>query len=159
MKKTAYLLLIVFVSGCASFQPSIPEGYAGHTATIEDTYSNHTGSTAHFYVLSKIDDKLIMDSGYKTRVVNSGRGFNMTPQMLSREVTTDSHLFTLVGFVQFATDGQGLFGDSMMVKKSLRLTPEPGMLYRVTGELSKSGSDIWLEDSNGNKFLGTTITK
>ena len=30
----------------------------------------------------------------------------------------------------------------MMVTKSLRLTPEPGMLYRVTGELSKSGSDI-----------------
>ena len=159
MRKIVFLLLIVFVSGCVSFQSSIPEGYAGDRATIEDTYSNHTGSTAHFYVLSKIDDKLIMDSGYKTRVVNSGKGFNMTPWMLSREVTTESHVFTLVGFVQFATDGQGLFGDSMMVEKLLRLTPEPGMLYRVTGELSKSGSDIWLEDSSGKKFIGMPISK
>ena len=159
MKKLGLLFLTFIMTGCVSFQPSIPEGYSGPRATINDTYSNHTGSKAHFYVLTKIDEKSVEDSGYKTRVDNHGRGFNMTPYMVSREVTVDSHVFTIMGFVQFATDGQGMFSDHMMVTKTVNLAPQAGEIYKVAGELNKNGSDVWLEDSNGNKFPGTLKVK
>ena len=159
MNKMALLLITLLMTGCASFQASIPADYSGPTATIKDSYSDHQGSTAHFYVMTNIYGKLIEDSSYRTRVINSGRGFNMTPQMVSRQVTVEPHLFTIMGFVQFATDGQAMFGDLMLVKKTIELTPVAGETYTVNGKLATKGSDVWLEDTKGNKFTAELTTK
>lgn len=159
MKNIFLLVSMLVLTGCVSFKPSIPEGYTGPRATISDSFSNHSGSKAHFYVLSKIGKKSIEDSGYRTRVANHGRGFNMTPQAISREVTTDNQVFTIVGYVQFATDGQAMFGDNMIVRKTVEIAPRAGETYKVVGELRKDGSDVWIEDSKGNKFEGSPVKK
>lgn len=148
-----FLPLFAFVlSGCVSFQNPVPEGYSGTTATVTDTFTNHKGSTAHFFVLTKVNGNLTEDSGYRTRVTNTGRGFNMTPDMVTRPITTEEQTLTIAGFVQFATDGQGMFGDHMLVQGDIRLIPKPNETYRITGELSKEGSSVWLEDSSGNQI-------
>lgn len=140
---------LILLSGCVAFKSPIPEGYIGSTATISDSYSNHEGSTAHFYIVNKINGQFIEDSGYKTRVVNSGRGFNMTPTMVSRDVATVKQTITIAGFVQFATDGQAMFGDSMLVSGDIVFTPLENETYIVNGKLSKNGSEVWLENSKG----------
>ena len=140
---------LLLLSGCVSFKSPLPEGYSGTTSTISDSFSNHEGSTAHFYIVNKVNGLDIEDSGYKTRVVNSGRGFNMTPTMVSREVATISQIISIAGFVQFATDGQAMFGDSMLVTGDIEFTPVTGERYKVNGKLTKNGSEVWLENSSG----------
>lgn len=140
---------IILLSGCVSFKSPIPVGYSGETTSIKDSYSNHEGSTAHFYIVNKINGMFVEDSGYKTRVVNSGRGFNMTPTMVSRQVATIEQMITIAGFVQFATDGQGMFGDSMLVSGDIKFTPNVDESYKVNGKLNKNGSEVWLENSKG----------
>jgi len=154
MKNFGICVFVLFLSGCVSFQPSIPIDYVGEKATLSDSYSNHEGSTAHFYVLTKIDGRSMENSGYRTRVNNQGRGFNMTPYMVSRETTIDEHVFTVAGFVQFATDAQGMFGDSMLVVKNVTFKPEANETYTVKGELNKNDSNVWIEDKNGTKIQG-----
>jgi len=143
------ILFTAFLSGCVSFKSAIPPGYTGDRATISDTFSNHEGSTAHFYVVNKVNGLDIEDSGYKTRVVNHGRGFNMTPAMVSREVAAVEQNITIAGFVQFATDGQAMFGDSMLVSGDIKFTPNVNEIYKVNGKLNKKGSEVWLENSKG----------
>ena len=159
MRKFGISIVILLLSGCVSFQPSIPIDYVGKKATLSDSYSNHEGSTAHFYVLTKIDGRSIEDSGYRTRVNNHGRGFNMTPYMVSRDTTIEEHVFTVAGFVQFATDAQGMFGDSMLIEKEVILKPEANQVYVVKGELSKNGSNVWIEDKYGIMIRGKQVSK
>jgi hypothetical protein len=140
---------LILMTGCVAFKSPIPVGYSGTTTTISDSYSDHEGSTAHFYIVNKINGLFIEDSGYKTRVANSGRGFNMTPTMLSREIATIEQTITIAGFVQFATDGQAMFGDSMLVSGDIKFTPQAHETYKVNGKLDQSGSEVWLENSKG----------
>ena len=150
MKKLLLCVLLAgFLSGCVSFKSAIPPGYTGERATISDTFSDHEGSTAHFYVVNKVNGLDIEDSGYKTRVVNHGRGFNMTPTMVSREIAVVEQNITIAGFVQFATDGQAMFGDSMLVSGDIKFTPNVDQTYKVNGKLNKKGSEVWLENSKG----------
>jgi uncharacterized protein YceK len=150
MKKLLLCVLLgAFLSGCVSFKSAIPPGYSGDRATIADTFSDHEGSTAHFYVVNKVNGLDIEDSGYKTRVVNHGRGFNMTPTMVSREIAAVEQNITIAGFVQFATDGQAMFGDSMLVSGDIKFTPNVNETYKVNGKLNKKGSEVWLENSKG----------
>lgn len=159
MRKLGISIFILLLSGCVSFQPSIPIDYVGGRATLADSYNNHEGSTAHFYVLTKIDGRSMEDSGYRTRVNNQGRGFNMTPYMVSRDTTIEKHIFTVAGFVQFATDAQGMFGDSMLIEKEITFKPEVNQIYTIKGELSKNGSNVWIEDKNGSKIQGELVSK
>jgi hypothetical protein len=153
MNKIVLVACIFLLSSCISFQPSIPVDYAGARATFSDSFNNYKGSSAHFYVVTKIDGKPIENSGYRTRINNLNRLFNMTPYMVSRDTTNQEHVFTIAGFVQFATDGQTIFSNSMIVVKEITFKPKTNQLYTIKGELSSNGSDVWIEDKKGNKIL------
>lgn len=73
----------------------------------------------------------------------------MTPTMVSRDVAAISQTITVAGFVQFATDGQAMFGDNMLVTGDIEFTPVAGALYKVNGKLTKNGSEVWIESSSG----------
>ncbi|WP_045858008.1 hypothetical protein [Teredinibacter purpureus] len=148
-----YIFLVVFVfvvSSCGTLHQTIPDGYAGNTATIVDSYSNFIQNKADYFVLTKVDGKLIEDSWRKTRSNHYGRGSVFTPSIVSREVLPVKQRFTLEGLVYYPTDGQALFGDSMKIEKNIVFTPVAGETYFVKGALSSGGSMVWLEDSKGN---------
>ncbi|MEN7341792.1 MAG: hypothetical protein AAAFM81_02580 [Pseudomonadota bacterium] len=148
--RVVVLVLLVAMTGCVSFQDPVPEGYTGETALVKDTFTNHEGSKAHFFVLTEVNGVLTEDSGYRTRVTNQGRGFAMTPDMVERNVTTEPQTWALAGFIQFATDAQAMFADSMLVYGQVEIEPKPGETYEVVGQLAKAGSEIWVVDSSGN---------
>ncbi len=145
--------MCALLTGCITFVEPLPEGYAGETATFVDTHTNFEGSSAHFFTFAEINGQYIRDSGNRTRTQNAGRGFNMTPVMVTQTVPTTEQTFTLAGYVYFATDAQGMFGDSMHVEGDLTFAPVAGETYTVRGELTKPKSSVWLEDSSG-KLVG-----
>ncbi len=151
MKRIPVLFCLSFlVAGCVSFVETLPEGYDGATAKIADSYTNFEGSSAHYFTFAMIDGQYIDNSGNRTRIANQGKGFNMTPVMMTHDVPVKELNITLAGYVYFATDAQGMFGDSMLVEGELTFTPVAEETYTVKGELSKEKSVVWLEDSAGN---------
>ena len=151
MKKAAMIFACaVLAAGCITFVDTLPEGYEGPTATIADSYTNHEGSSAHYFTFAMIDGQYIDNSGNRTRIANQGRGFDMTPVMITHDVPVEELNIMLAGYLFFATDAQGMFGDSMLVEGELSFTPNAGEIYTVKGELGKEVSTVWLEDSKGN---------
>lgn len=150
MKNILQILVVAFlVSSCATFNP-IPEGYNGPVANIEDTYSNDTGLSAHYFTLYKINGNTISSSFGATRTRYSGQGMNFDPVMVSRDVLPEQAEFTLQAYKFFPTDAQSFFSDSMMVEKTVTFMPEENKKYYVKGKLNKEKSEVWLEDENGN---------
>ena len=148
MKNLILAVPAIMISGCAVYEP-VPKGYTGDTATISDSYTNLQSTKAHYFVVEEIDDNYITNSWGKTRSDNYGRGMQFTPSVVTRKVIPKRQKFTLQGLVFFPTDAQVLIGDDMEVKSELYFSPEAGKTYTVKGELSKTGSKVWLEDSSG----------
>ena len=149
-KSIAIGIFLLNLAGCMSFQSSVPEGYSGSTASMNDTYTHHTGSKAHFFVLTEVEDSLVENASYRTRLLNSGRKDELTPYMVSRTVTTQAQQFTIAGFVQHMEDGRTLAGDNMLVSGNVSFNPVASETYSVTGVLNEHHSRVWVEDSKGN---------
>ncbi len=147
------LLLLICTSCTTPGGPMLemyqPKGYIGPMAQMTDTFTNHAGSEAHFFVLQKIDEHNLQHSGESTRRANLGRGFRMTPSMVTRTVAAIEQTFTVAGFVHFATDAQTIFRDDRMVTAEIRFTPQIEARYRVVGTLDPAGPKVWIEDSAG----------
>ena len=159
MKKLrfVFLCLVLTLAGCTTYSP-IPEGYLGDTATINDSFSNNSSTTAHFFMLSEIDGNKLVDSWMATRSANHGRGTFFTPKMKSWEVLPEAATFTLVGLVFFPTDAQALFGDAREVEGTIQFTPDSNEVYTVRGQITEESSEVWLEDSSG-KIVKEKIVK
>jgi hypothetical protein len=78
--------LACLLAGCVTYGPSIPEGYAGSRATIKDSATVHSASTVDYFVVAKIDGKIVKNSRIESIVANQGRGFSMSPVILTRDV-------------------------------------------------------------------------
>ncbi|WP_345990596.1 hypothetical protein WCX18_06030 [Sulfurimonas sp. HSL1-2] len=155
MKIIVITVLAVVLSGCLSTYQPIPDNYNGNTSTINDSFTNKEDTSAHFFLLYKIDDNHVQQSWGKTRMDNYGQGMRFTPSMVSREVMSKKQKLTLKGLVFFPTDAQLLFGDDMSIIKEFIFTPEAGETYTVRGKLSESGSSVWLENSAGEIVEGS----
>jgi hypothetical protein len=143
------MVIAFLASSCAVYNP-IPEGYSGPVASMEDTHSNYTGRSAHYFTVHKIDGKLISSSFAATRTRYYGQGMNFSPVMVSRDVLPQQAEFTLLAYTFFPTDAQSLFGNSVSVEKTFTFTPEEGAHYYVKGTLNAEAPDVWLEDASGN---------
>ncbi|MGX5175478.1 hypothetical protein ACUR5C_15765 [Aliikangiella sp. IMCC44653] len=80
----------------------------------------------------------------------------MTPLMVSREIAAIEQIITIAGFVQFATDGQALFMDDLLVSGNIKFSPQANESYRVKDKLDKTGSSVWIENSKG-EIVGKVI--
>lgn len=155
MKKLLISFFVVFLSGCATYNP-IPEGYSGPTSTISDSYSNKRSSSAHYFILTKVDGNTVRNSWDATRAKNGGRGTEFTPEIISREVPSKKQTFTIQGLAFYPTDAQSLIFNDMSIVKVVSFSPAENERYIVKGSLSKAGSDVWIEDSKGIKIEGST---
>ena len=145
------IFLLVALSGCASFYEPIPQGYSGETTTVMDSYANKTSLDAHYFYVTKIDEKRVETSWYLTRVAHIGKGTMFSPIIKEHQVTTQEQTFSVIGHIFYPTDAQGLFSDDLTVEKNVTFSPKAGEVYTVKGKLSPQGSTIWIEDSSGRK--------
>jgi hypothetical protein len=150
-------ILAFTLSGCATFAPSVPEGYTGPVAIIKDSVKPLSQSKADFFYVSEIDGKQIEDSRIKTLRLNQGRGFNMTPSLIERNVPAQNATFTLVGRTEYAAPILALTNTVYQVTGKVTFSPETYRSYVVRGELGESYSAVWLEDEVTGKTIGEKI--
>jgi hypothetical protein len=159
MKRFTVAVAVVLL-GCTS--NPIPEGCTGPKATIRDSGASDGPSKASFYYLSAVNGKTVDESVSATRQANHGRGFQMTPKIVEREVLADRELqLTLDATVAYAAPILELANSSSMYHATqvIRFQLEPNGVYVVKGELGPDKSSVWLEDSKTNEKVGTPVAK
>ncbi len=150
-------VLLASLTGCATFAPSVPEGYSGPVAIIKDTVKPLSQSKADFFYVSEIDGKRIEDSRVRTLRTNQGRGFNMSPSVIERNVPAQKATFTLVGRTEYAAPILTLTNTVYQVTGKVTFNPETYRSYVVRGELGENYSAVWLEDEANGKMIGERI--
>lgn len=136
--------------------PSPPD-YDFSTAVIRDSYQSMGSDSANFFYVSHIDGSRVDDSRMVTLKRNRGRGFNMTPHVIDREVPVKTAKYTIVGRTEYAAPILALTHTVYEVKGDVELPLEAGKVYEVQGELGEEYSAVWLEEVGSGKVVGQKI--
>jgi hypothetical protein len=157
LRQLLALLLPVLLCACAIDSPSVPEGYKGALAVVQDSVATHSSSQADFFYLSHLDGKKIKDSLIQTRMENRGHGMSMSPAVLNRQVPARPAVFRIVGRTEYAAPILALTHTVYEVAGEISFTPEPDKIYVVKGELGAAYSAVWLEESGSGAIVDHKI--
>lgn len=156
MRKFAVaIILLTALGGCAT--SPIPEGYTGPLASISDSATPRSSTSIDFFMLSKVNGRIIHDSVAGTSSANYGRGFAMTPVVVKRDVPAQPATFTISGRTHYAAPILALTGKVYAISGDIEFTPEPNGRYVVKGEMSDRHSVVWLEDAATGAVIGRKI--
>lgn len=158
----ATAVLGVALTACATYEP-VPQGYAGPTATVIDTGFSEDGTKAQLFALVAIDDNRIANAFGASANASYGRGASLTTVFPERSVQARPMKVTLrashaTGAPIHAMASQ-LAGTFFSVEGSVDFSPQERRKYRVTGELKKEKSSVWIEDVDTGKPVTTMISK
>lgn len=157
MKKVLVsLTLAVAVTGCMSYPPSVPEGYVGPVATIEDSSILYGIRRVDVFYVSHIDGRRIYDSLTYTRETSSWLT-PMTGDVLDREVTAEEHIVTIGARAVYSPGIMEWYSPVYEVLGDVAFQPEPDKRYVVTGELGEGYSAVWIEDKNTKEIVTKKI--
>jgi hypothetical protein len=154
VKRIALLFIAtVLLNGCATFQPTIPEGYNGPTATIRDSVNSIDQGKADFFYLSHIDGKQIEHSLIKTMSASYGKGNFLKIVLENNSVTAQEHTFTIVGRTAYAMPIRAIIGKVFEVKGDVTFSPKVNEEYVIRGRLSAEKSVVWIERTSDSKII------
>ena len=161
MKKLPLFLLglTLLLSGCvAPMAPSIPPDYTGPRAVLRDSALTHSTSKVDFFVVVKLAGKEIKNSRSESMSANYGKGFNLSPVLLDREVPAGQPLqLEIVARSEYAAPILALTNPVYMVKGEVTFTPAADHTYMVKGVLGADYSAVWIEDTSTQQVVGEKI--
>jgi hypothetical protein len=153
--RTAYTL-----AGVVSCPDSVAS-VASAVALIKDSIKVASYTKAYFFVVSKIGNARIEDSYLRTERRDYGRGAQMTPALVERNVPAQMATFTIEGHARSAIPLiELLSGDYLPVAGTVTFAPEMHRTYVVKGELGVRYSAVWIEeelDGGGSRLIGKKV--
>ena len=154
MKKIGFILIsLLLLNGCATLSKTIPDGYKGPVAIIEDTGKKIDSGKADLFYLSHIDGKQIHNSRFATLDASYGQGNYLLTVYLQNTVPAEKHKFTIVGRTEYAMPIRALAGTVYEVKGDVEFSPVPDRRYVIKGNLSEQQSVVWIEDSSNGEVI------
>ena len=148
-----FIIITLLMTGCASYNPSIPEGYTGPIAFIHDTNTSIDEGKTNIFYLSAIDGKDIENSRYKTDSASQGHGDHLHVILLNNRVPAGEHTFTIIGRTVYAMPLRAFAGTVYEVKGQVAFSPLPNEEYIVKGSLSEERSSVWIEKVSGGQII------
>lgn len=145
------------LGGCTTYSPAVPEGYDGPLAKVKDSVIAHSEQEADFFYLSAIGERTIENSHVATRQSNNGRGMQMTPVVLERDIPAREDRVTIVGRSDFAADILALINPVYKVEGDITFHPEANRVYVVKGVIRKDYSAVWIEDAESGEIAGEKV--
>lgn len=143
------------LGGCANFAPTVPAGYSGPTATIQESGFIEDATKGQLFHVAEVDGKPAYSSLQRTRRDNEGRGLSLRFSFVRQTVPATSVRLKLVGTHITGAPIQELglraSGQFLTVEREVSFTPEPNAEYLVIGRLQPQGSDVWLVDTRTSR--------
>ncbi|MEM7053148.1 MAG: hypothetical protein AAF446_01240 [Pseudomonadota bacterium] len=156
MKKIFLVILTIFViGGCVSHAPSLPEGYRGPIAFVQDSEHRIDQGKADLFYLHAIDGREIRNSRTRSRSASLYQGDVLTTVLQENQVQTGQRVLTLVGRTAYAMPARSWAGTVYEVKGEVRLTLIENGAYIIRGKLAEEGSIVWIEDQTTGEMLGS----
>jgi hypothetical protein len=154
----AGVVVVLGSTACATTSSANPAGYPGPVATIEDSFTQDSGSSrADFFVLYRLDGRDIDNALVDTVTQNEGRGLAMKPIGRQRLVPARQARFYLLGRSHYAAPIQELAGKAYLIAGEISFVPVAGARYVVKGSLTADRSSIWLEDASTGQRAGDLL--
>jgi hypothetical protein len=147
----------ILLGGCANYSPSVPVGYTGPQATINDSFVGRAGHKIDFFYVSHVNGLEIENSRVKTLQMNLGNGMRMIPYALSHPIPARPTTLTIVGRTEYAAPILAFTGKVYEVKGTVEFMPEPDKTYFIRGNLGESHSAVWVEDDATKEVVGKKI--
>jgi hypothetical protein len=151
------LLIVLFISGCTGYKPSVPKNYNGPIANIKDSAIIHSSSKVDFFYLEKINQNEILNSRIHTLNVNHGRGLSFKPVVLDHNIPAKESTITLVGRTEYAAPIQALTNTVYEIKGDITFIPNKNKKYIIKGKLDKQYSSVWIEELESSIIVGNKI--
>lgn len=157
MRRFVASVIALLLTACASYAPTIPEGYAGPVAEIQDSSTMHSGSKADLFYVAAVDGAPVRNSLVQTRVANQGRGFSLTPVMTAHPVQARPLRLTIIGRTEYAAPILTFTNTVYQVKGDVEFVPEPGKTYLVKGLLGAQYSTVWVQELSSGLVVGRKV--
>jgi hypothetical protein len=160
--RSVIAFLLVALSACASYEPSVPPAYVGPTAVIWDRMEQEGEFKGQLFYLEAVDGKLVESSEVLTRRATYGKGFQIdmrtthhrvpAKQLKLRIVATHVTGAPIHAFVSALT------GNYRSVEGELVFTPEEDRAYIVAGTLVNDGPAVWIADWKTGERVSDKVT-
>lgn len=152
MKLFLSTIISFLMFGCMSYTSSIPEGYTGELATIDDSFQRLSRSKASFYYIKLIDGEPIHNSLTASSAASNGKGSQLIAMGASRSIPIKPINLYLIGQVHHSAPIGYIFSSTSnyIIEGEVNFTPKKNEKYLINGSLSEDYSAVWIEDINGN---------
>ena len=138
------------LQGCASFEPTIPVGYTGPTASISDHGFNESTSKGQIFYVESIDGKPVQTGSMLTQQASNGQGFGLTLAYAQHPIPARPLRVKIVGThitgAPIQAIASQIAGTFYKVEGEVNLNPVEGHRYFVMGKLAKDASKVWILD-------------
>lgn len=148
----------LMLSGCVTTQPAIDPAYSGPRANIRDTALAHSASKVDYFVVLKVGERKIENSWFRSVSANQGRGFNMEPVLLDRDIPAGQEVtLEIIGRTEYAAPILALTNAVYQVKGTVTFMPEENHAYTLKGTLGPDYSGVWVEDMATGTVVGKKV--
>lgn len=156
MRTVACLSLLgLTLSGCATRYEPIMDNYSGPRAVIADTWSRDGSKRDQVFAVLEVDGKPIVNAVERTRGASQGRGLQVIKMTDQRDVPAAKLRLKLIGThfsaAPIAEMVRRAAGTFQSVEGEVELLAVEGVRYKVTGELTKTGSCVWIAEASSDK--------
>src|SRR5947207_2590043 len=125
MRSIVLTLMTAFaLAGCVT--QSVPEGYSGPLAKVQDTFTQRSDKAVDIFYLESINGKKIDNALHTTETANAGRGFAMDAQGFTRDVPAQAATFSLTARTHYAAPILELTNPVYQIKGNVQFAPAPG---------------------------------
>ena len=142
---------------CACAHNPVPDGYKGPLSKIGDSVFVYGEKKVDLFFVQKVNDQKIANSLSATVERNQGRGFRMTPVVLTRDVPSSKSRFHIVGRTHFSAPILELTHTTYQVEGDVEFSPIPGAKYLVKGVLCETYSAVWVEEEATAQLVAPKI--
>lgn len=156
---TVVASFLLLISCAAPYLNSLPDGYMGDTATIDDSIERKSRGKADMFYVQNVDGRQIYTALDASTNASAGRGFQLVAKGASRAVPAQTIQLYLVGRSNHSAPIASAVDKNMYsVSGVVEFTPIANEYYLVNGRLGREKSSIWLEDIHGN-VVSNVITR
>lgn len=147
--------LLGLLQACAVTAPQVD----GPSATIVDTASGGGAGGGIFFVLTEYDGKQVPDALRASRGASYGMGANLRIVSVERQVPAGKVKLKLLGRQAYAAPIQQMLASAPApVEGLVEVELQAGARYRVNGVLDSLRSEVWLEEAQSARVVGTRLS-
>lgn len=158
IRHLSYLVVALFLAGCTTYSPSVPENYSGPLAQLDDSAKTYSSMKADLFFVEEINGAKVNNSLDSTLLSNQGKGMAMVPAIVNRPVVAERIIKVGVkGRTHFAAPILAMAGTVYQVKGVVEFTPKANGKYTVRGEFGEKYSLIWIEDAATGQPVGNKV--